>query len=108
MTERDPRSAAVPSQRPRSPRVPVEFALRVRGKTAAGEPFEVAAQAIKISRSGATILLDAEVEVGSHVKLMPPFGQELDAEVNGAWTDPLDGRRRIGVKLLDDDGWFAE
>ena len=108
MNERDPQSATVPSQRPRSPRVPVEFALGVKGKTPAGEPFEVAAQAIKISRGGATILLDADVGVGSIVKLMPPFGQELDAEVNGVWTDQLDGRRRIGVKLLDEDGWFAE
>jgi PilZ domain len=108
MTERDPRRVTAPSQRPRNPRVPVEFALSVRGETPAGEPFEVAAQAIKISRAGATILLDAEVAVGSQVKLMPPFGQELDAEVNGVWTDPLDGKRRIGVKLLDEDGWFAE
>lgn len=108
MTERDPRSAPLPSQRPRSPRVPVEFALRVAGKTPGGEPFNVQAQAIKISRGGATILLDADVAPGSVVKLTPPFGRELDAEVNGVWTDQVDGRRRIGVKLLDEDGWFAE
>jgi hypothetical protein len=76
--------------------------------TATGEPFEVPAKAVKISRAGATILMDADVIVGSILKLMPPFGQELDAEVNGVWTDPLDGRRRVGVKLLDEDGWFAE
>jgi hypothetical protein len=108
MIERDPQSATVPSQRPRSPRVPVEFALGVKGMTAAGEPFEVPAKAVKISRAGATILMDADVSVGSILQLMPPFGQELDAEVNGVWTDPLDGRRRVGVKLLDEDGWFAE
>jgi hypothetical protein len=88
--------------------VPVEFALRVAGKTPGGEPFNVQAQAIKISRGGATILLDADVAPGSVVKLTPPFGRELDAEVNGVWTDQVDGRRRIGVKLLDEDGWFAE
>jgi hypothetical protein len=76
--------------------------------TTAGEPFEVPAKAVKISRAGATILMDADVSIGSILKLMPPFGQELDAEVNGVWTDPLDGRRRVGVKLLDEDGWFAE
>jgi hypothetical protein len=108
MTEKDRRVAAVPSQRPRSPRVPVEFALGVEGKTTTGESFNIQAQAIKISRAGATILLDAEVAVGAIVKLTPPFGRELDAEVNGAWTDPIDGRRRIGVKLLAEDGWFAE
>ena len=31
-----------------------------------------------------------------------------NAEVNGVWTDEIDSRQRIGVKLLDSDGWFAE
>jgi PilZ domain len=108
MTEKESRSASAPSQRPRSPRVPVEFALGVEGKTPSGESFNLQAQAIKISRGGATILLDAEVALGSIVKLTPPFGRELNAEVNGVWTDQIDGSRRIGVKLLDEDGWFAE
>jgi hypothetical protein len=108
MSEKDPRGASVPLQRPRSPRVPVEFSLTVEGKTLAGDSFNVQAHAVKISRGGATILLDADVAVGSVVKLTPPFGRELDAEINGVWTDQIDGRRRIGVKLLDDDGWFAE
>lgn len=108
MNEKDQRGATVPSQRPRSPRVPVEFALEVQGKTPAGESFSVHAQAIKISRSGATIVLDADVALGTIVKLTPPFGRELDAEINGVWIDQIDGRRRIGVKLLDEDGWFAE
>lgn len=108
MTEKDPRGATLPSQRPRSPRVPVEFALEVEGKSPGGESFNVQAQAIKISRAGATILLDADVSVGTIVKLTPPFGRKLDAEVNGVWIDPIDSRRRIGVKLLDEDGWFAE
>jgi hypothetical protein len=108
MTDKDLPGATVPSQRPRSPRVPVEFALGVEGKTSSGESFTVQAQAIKISRAGATILLDAEVALGSILKLTPPFGRALDAEVNGVWTDAIDGRRRVGVKLLDQDGWFAD
>ncbi|HKP47671.1 MAG TPA: PilZ domain-containing protein [Pyrinomonadaceae bacterium] len=108
MNEKEPRSTLVPSQRPRSPRVPVEFSLQVQGLSVSGEAFDVKAQAVKISRGGATIILDADVPVGSIVKLTPPFGSELQAEVNGAWTDQLDGRRRIGVKLLDQNGWFAE
>lgn len=108
MAERNSQSATVSSQRPRSPRVPVEFALTVSGKTASGDLFRSQAQAIKISRAGATILLEADVPLGAVVKLTPPFGRELDAEVNGAWTDAIDGRRRIGVKLLDEGGWFAE
>ena len=99
---------ASPSQRPRSPRVPVEFALEVEGSTPAGETFHVKAQAIKISRGGATILLDREIALGSVVTLTPPFGKKLAAEVNGVWTDEIDSRQRIGVKLLDSDGWFAE
>ncbi len=108
MNEKEPRGPTVPSQRPRSPRVPVEFALEVEGKTTSGESFNIRAQAIKISRAGATIVLDADVGLGTILKLTPPFGRKLDAEVNGAWTDQIDGRRRIGVKLLDEDGWFAE
>lgn len=108
MREKDPRGAPLPSQRPRSPRVPVEFALIVDGKTATGEAFRVNAQAIKISRGGATIILDVDVALGSIVKLMPPYGREVQGEVNGVWTDRIDGRRRIGVKLIANDGWFAE
>ena len=108
MNEKDKRAVAPSSQRPRSPRVPVEFALEVEGTTTAGEPFQVKAQAVKISRGGATIVLEAEVAIGSVVRLTPPFGHTLNAEVNGAWTDRIDGQRRIGVKLLDADGWFAE
>jgi hypothetical protein len=108
MNEKNPRGTPVPSQRPRSPRVPVEFALEVEGQSTGGESFNIQAQAVKISRAGATIVLDAEVSLGSIVRLTPPFGRKLDAEVNGVWTDQIDGRRRIGVKLLDEDGWFAE
>jgi PilZ domain-containing protein len=108
MTQKDHGGAPVPSQRPRNPRVPVEFALEVEGRTAIGDPFNLQAKAVKISRSGATIILDAEVAVGSIVKLTPPFGRELEAEINGVWIDQIDGRRRVGLKLLDDDGWFAE
>ena len=108
MTQKDLGGAAVRSQRPRNPRVPVEFALKVEGQTPTGESFSLQAKAIKISRSGATIILDAEVAVGSIVKLTPPFGRELDGEINGVWTDQIDGRRHVGLKLLDEDGWFAE
>lgn len=108
MTEKDSRSAPLPSQRPRSPRVPVEFALSVQGKTTSGDAFNVQAKAIKISRGGATIIIDTDVPMGSIVRLTPPFGRELDAEINGVWVDQIDGKRRIGVKLLDADGWFAE
>jgi hypothetical protein len=108
MNDESTRRAAVPSQRPRNPRVPVEFALEVKGTTSAGKPFHVNAQAVKISRAGATILIDEVITVGTVVRLTPPFGSELTAEVNGAWIDEIDGRRRIGVKLLDEDGWFAD
>jgi len=108
MNEKDAREAAKPSQRPRSPRVPVEFALDVEGTDATGKPFQVKAQAIKISRGGATIVLDVELTMGSLIKLTPPFGRKLEAEVNGVWRDEIDGRQRIGVKLLDPDGWFAD
>lgn len=108
MTEKDPRGEAASSQRPRSPRVPVEFALEVEGTDRSGSPFQAKAKATKISRGGATVIIDVDVAVGSTVQLIPPFGGKLAAEVNGSWIDDIDGNRRIGVKLLDDNGWFAE
>ena len=107
MTEKDPRGD-VASQRPRSPRVPVEFDLNVEGTDASGKNFQAKAKAVKISRGGATLLIDVDVPIGSTVKLMPASGGTLTAEVNGSWVDDIDGNRRIGVKLLDDNGWFAE
>ena len=96
------------SQRPRSPRVPVEFDLDVEGTDTSGNAFQTKAKATKISRGGATLLIDVDVAMGSTVKLVPPFGGKLDAELNGSWVDDIDGNRRIGVKLLDVNGWFAE
>ena len=91
------------AQRPRSPRVPVQFEVGL-------ESGQVRAQgtAVRVSRGGATIITDAPVSHGARVRLTPPFGQPLDAEVNGVWTDEEDGKQRIGVKLLDPNGWFAE
>lgn len=96
------------SQRPRSPRVPVDFAIKIEGKTSGGKPFQEQATAVKVSRGGATIKTDVEVLVGEIVRVTPPFGRTLEAEVNGVWSDETDGAQRIGVKLLDENGWFAE
>lgn len=94
-------------QRPRSPRVPVEFPLKIEGTDESGEPFEAAGTAVKISHGGATIVIDMDVPVGSKVTLVQASGAKLAAEVNGSWTDELDGRRRIGVRLLEANGWFG-
>jgi hypothetical protein len=108
MNENDSRRDSSSSQRPRSPRVPVEFTLDVEGSDSEGNPFQTKATATKISRGGATLLLDVDIPIGSVLKLVPPFGNTLEGEVNGSWIDDIDGNRRIGVKLLGDDGWFAE
>ena len=97
-----------PAQRPRSPRVPVNFNVELEGINASGAPFHTRAEAVRISRGGATIITDVAVTVGETVRVTPPFGRVLEAEVNGVWTDETDGRQRIGVKLLEPDGWFAE
>jgi hypothetical protein len=96
------------SQRPRSPRVPVDFALRVEGTDASGKPFQAEAKATKISHGGATLLIDVDVPIGAVVQLTQASGSTLKAEVNGSWIDEIDGKRRIGVKLLDTNGWFGE
>ena len=108
MSEKDLRSDVASSQRPRSPRVPVEFDLDVEGTDTSGQAFQAKAKATKISRGGATLLVDVDVTVGSTVQLAPQSGGKLMAEVNGSWIDDIDGNRRIGVKLLNANGWFAE
>jgi hypothetical protein len=108
MDQQKPQDESASSQRPRSPRVPVEFALDVEGQDESGSPFQTKATATKISRGGATIIIDVDVPVGSTVTLTPASGGKLTAEVNGSWIDDLDGKRRIGVKLLDTHGWFGE
>ena len=110
MDDKNSREETASSQRPRSPRVPVAFDLTVEGTDETGKPFSVKGQATKISRGGATIALDdrINVDLGAVVTLVPPFGGKLEAEVNGSWDDELDSRRRIGVKLLANDGWFGE
>jgi len=99
---------APPSQRPRSPRVPVNFTVELEGLGPGGEPFHVTAEAVRVSRGGATLVTDLRVGAGTRLRLTPPFGHPLQAEVNGVWTDEPTGRQHIGVKLLDPNGWFAE
>ena len=96
------------SQRPRSPRVPVNFAVGLEGATREGKTYKVQATAVRVSRGGATLIADVSVAVGERVRVTPPFGSALDAEVNGVWSDAEDGTQRVGVKLLDPHGWFAE
>lgn len=108
MNEELKREAGAPSQRPRSPRVPVEFAVALEGLTPGGELFHAEALAVKVSRGGATLVTEAAVANGAKVRLTPPYGRTVEAEVNGVWTDPADGKQRIGVKLLDANGWFAD
>ncbi|HYH86847.1 MAG TPA: PilZ domain-containing protein [Pyrinomonadaceae bacterium] len=108
MSDRTRSETIPPSQRPRSPRVPVNFAVEIEGEDAAGRPFNVAAEAVRVSRGGATIITEIAMSVGIRLRLTPPFGRALEAEVNGVWTDEADGRQHVGVKLLDPNGWFAE
>ena len=103
------KGAALPrAQRPRNPRVPVDFTVEIEGRGANGEEIRVQAAVVKVSRGGATLVSDAAIEVGQMVRLTPPLGRALEAEVNGVWTDAADGKQRIGVKLLEAHGWFAE
>jgi hypothetical protein len=99
-----------PPLRQRSPRVPVNFQVTLSGLTTSGEAFEMQAEAVRVSRAGATLIADVPVSIGAIVGVLPPFGgtQPIEAEVNGVWIDEEDKRQRIGVKLLDPRGWFTE
>jgi hypothetical protein len=107
MSDRTNQETFPPSQRPRSPRVPVNFTVELEGDDD-GRHFHVTAEAVRVSRGGATLVTDLRARVGLKVSLTPPFGRALAAEVNGVWTDETDGRQRIGIRLLDPNGWFAE
>jgi hypothetical protein len=96
------------AQRPRSPRVPVNFTVGLEGAARDGKTYNVQATAVRVSRGGATLIADVDAAVGDAVRVTPPFGSALDAEVNGVWSDAEDGTQRVGVKLLDPHGWFAE
>jgi hypothetical protein len=96
------------AQRPRSPRVPVNFTVGLEGATREGKGYKVQATAVRVSRGGATLITDVSATVGERVRVTPPFGSALDAEVNGVWADAEDGTQRVGIKLLDPHGWFAE
>lgn len=96
------------TQRPRSPRVPVDFSVVLDGVAPDGAPFHVQASAIKVSRGGATLITDVPLSLGARVRLTPPFGRSLDAEVNGIWVDEADGKQHVGIKLLEPNGWFAD
>src|ERR1044071_1683054 len=90
-------------QRPRSPRVPVEFPLDVQGTDESGKAFEAKGTAVKISHAGATIVIDVDVPVGSKVTLVQASGAKLAAEVNGSWIDePL-----TSAASLAPDAWTS-
>jgi hypothetical protein len=108
MSEESRPEASARTQRPRSPRVPVDFTVELDGLNASGQPFHTQASAVKVSRGGATLITDAPLVMGARVRLTPPFGRSLEAEVNGVWTDEEDGKQRVGVKLLEANGWFAD
>jgi PilZ domain len=108
MSDRTNSETIPPSQRPRSPRVPVNFTVELEGDDADGRSFQITAEAVRVSRGGATLVTDLPARVGLKLSLTPPFGRALEAEVNGVWTDEADGRQRIGIRLLDPNGWFAE
>ena len=108
MSDSTKTDANPPSQRPRSPRVPVNFTVELEGEDDSGRHFSVQAEAVRVSRGGATLVTDIPARAGMRVRLTPPFGRALDAEVNGVWTDGPEGRQHIGVRLLDPNGWFAE
>jgi hypothetical protein len=95
-------------QRPRDPRVPVNFSIDIEGITTTGESFKERAKAIKVSRGGATLITDLKVDVGTKLNVMTPFGRFIEAEVNGVWIDNESGKQHVGVKLLSSEGWFAE
>ena len=108
MSDETKSDKATPAQRPRSPRVPVDFTVELEGRSPEGHSFHVQAEAVKVSRGGATLITEASLELGAVVRLTPPFGRAIDAEVNGVWTDQADGKQRIGIKLLEPNGWFAD
>ncbi len=84
------------SQRPRSPRVPVNFTVELEGEGAGGAPFSVSAEAVRVSRGGATLITDVEVGAGARVRLTPPFGRACLPSSKGR-TTPSASRARMSA-----------
>ena len=79
MNDRTREETTPPSQRPRSPRVPVNFSVELEGSGPDGKPFQVTAEAVRVSRGGATLVAEVAVPVGAKVRLTPPFGRARPA-----------------------------
>jgi hypothetical protein len=108
MSDEKKRGEELRAKLARSPRVPVSFSVDLEGQTPEGESFRARADAITVSRGGGTLKTDAPVVAGTVVKITPPFGRSIQGEVNGVWVDATDGKQRIGIKLLEAHGWFAD
>ena len=102
------RRTPTPLRTPAHPARAVNFTVELECEADGDQPFRVTAEAVRVSRGGATLVTEVALRAGMRVRLTPPFGRSLDAEINGVWTDETDGRQHIGVRLLDPNGWFAE
>ena len=92
----------------RNARGPANFAVEIEGLTPQGETFRADAMTEVVSCSGATLITDINVERGTALRLKAPFRVVFEAEVNGIWTHPADGRQRVGVKLIRPATWLSD
>ena len=90
----------------RNPRVPVNLSLRLETQSSDGTPLYVRVKAINVSCKGATLISDSVLDIDKTVRILSPFGNLLEAQVNKVWVDEGDGKQRLSVKLLHPDGWF--
>jgi hypothetical protein len=96
------------SKHRRNPRIKMSLPLTLKAVTHSGEHIDLQTDTVEVSRCGATIRANFNIEVGTCVYIKMPFSDWLRAEVNGLWKDPADGDGRMGLKLISPRTWLGD
>lgn len=108
----------------RNQRVPTYFSVEISfapvgeegGETV--EMVNISGTTREVSSQGASVTLDCERETfgmlrpGQQIRVSSAYGSDLDAQVNGVWTEPqepVDGEEPtfvMSMKLTDSVGWM--
>jgi len=84
-------------------RVPLRINIKIAGKDKNNRPFVEETETENVSKSGACIITEHELEVGEILEISALKDRfRSPAVIQIMWIDNRDGRRRIGVRFLGD------
>jgi len=94
----------VENERRRSPRIMFSIPVRVRGRDAEGERFEVTGRTITLSRHGARLQLPRLLKAGEVLHVLNQFNRvEGDFRVAGPLAPPVPRRAEWGIDCLGEN-----